>query len=298
MIARTRPTSRTAGHGRAEDVRPLVLDPDREEPHPRRLARERPEHDQVARGRRAPTPPLRARSTGAREASPAVEEARGDHPEQRGHARTIPFRIAASAAVASAAGHEADACPGARVARRRAPGARPARGRRRCGRPPVAHLAADVGDQADALRRQRLAHLGRLGDPLDQALGLVARRAGAPRCGRRARSRAPARRILELGLASVRSKRLLRGPARARARRRARPPRFRARARSPPRSRPRAPRPCPSRCHAFAPARAGPTVARAAAAAAAGGWAGRRHRRRWSRPDGRNHADPGATIAP
>ena len=90
MIATTRPTSRRRATRGPEDVRALVLDPDRQEAHPRRLAGQRPEREQVEAAEEHPGGGA-DHPAGGREAVAA--EQRGEHGAA---SRKTPFRIAPS----------------------------------------------------------------------------------------------------------------------------------------------------------------------------------------------------------
>ena len=73
----------------------------------------------------------------------------------------------------------------------------------------LAKLAAEVLDQADALGRHRRPHLGRLGDPLDQPLRLVARQEPGPQVVELLAVERPGQRLLDGGLSQRPRQRLL-----------------------------------------------------------------------------------------
>ena len=165
IAARTRPPAGGARRA-AEPGRALVLDPDREEAHPRRLPGERPEGEQVEGAEDDPGGGAEDQP-GGRDAVAA--ERRGEH--SAADSRKAPLRITPSNRNAIAAGDQPESPVGSR---RGLPNSRRTKRSR-----PTSRRSATGGsggrcrDQADALRGDRLADLGRLGDPLDQLLGLV-----------------------------------------------------------------------------------------------------------------------------
>ncbi len=222
----------------------VVLDPDRDQAHARRLPGGRPEDQQVGGSEHDPgaEPEDEPRSRDP----VGVAERGDDEAEQRGDQEEDPVEDHAVDEHRHRARDQADVLRGLAA---RAPD-----------QPPedalepvvelhrhVADLAADVAQQADALGGDRRPDLGRLGDPLDQLLDLVRRRAAAPRRGRRARSRAPRPRPARPpGWRACAGARPAPRRTRAPARSPARPPGSRARGRSSPRSPTPARRRCPS----------------------------------------------------
>ena len=167
-----------AGAAKAEPPRAvLVLDPDREQAHPRGLPGRRPEGEQVDRAEDDPGADTEDDPRGAD--ALRVPERREDEPEQRRGAEEDPVQDHAVEHRRAHARDQSDV-----VGRLRAgPADHPpdealetvveAAGDR-------ADLAADVAQQPDALRGDRGPELGRLGDPLDQLLRLVRSQQSVP----------------------------------------------------------------------------------------------------------------------
>ena len=168
----------------------VVLDPDRQQAHARASGRPSPRR---SAGRAEPKRIHDAEAEDDAEASrrPRVAAAPdATKPTSAATARKITFRIRPSSSIARLRVMRPTLFVGSRRGR-------PIRRRKMRSRPSSrrmamsSHLAADVAQQADALRGDRRPDLGRLGDPLDQLLGLVGGQQPLPDDGRRAASRAP-----------------------------------------------------------------------------------------------------------
>ncbi len=157
----------------------MRVEPDPQEAHPRSLPGESPEDQQVEGAHRQPY----ARAQRQRPVRVALVVAvqrradQGDYRRQGGEGEVDDHRVdpdrQGAADQAGVAGGLLPRGPGDHPARQPLQSRVDAVGEAR-------HLAADVGDQPDPLGGDRGPHLGRLGDPLDQLLGLITRQQPSP----------------------------------------------------------------------------------------------------------------------
>ena len=160
---------------------PLDTETDADETHPRRLPGERPEAEQVDGAERQPG----GRADRDRDARAAVRRCRRRRcrPASTRATSAVKPRLTKTPSITIARARLTDAGMVGRHAG--AAGGRRSGGRSRSKRVVeaarhVADRAADVLDQARALGADRGPHLGRLGDPLDQLLRLLAGQQPAP----------------------------------------------------------------------------------------------------------------------